>query len=159
MTENGEEKPTFGSRLKEKRLEKGWSQHQLAALASCTNSNISYLESHPNQHPKIETVESLAGALGWDINEARRLAGYPERDDNLTRPEVEKDFGASLEGYRQLSDHGRELVKKQIGTFIDFVSECEKRTSGPSFEEQTSVTPPDEPARRIPGRKKKGKQK
>jgi transcriptional regulator with XRE-family HTH domain len=31
MTEAGKEKTTFGSRLKEKRIERGWSQHYLAA--------------------------------------------------------------------------------------------------------------------------------
>lgn len=91
MTENGKEKTTFSSRLKEKRLEKGWSQHDLASRAGCTNPNISYLESHPEQKPKMETVEALAAALGWPINEALRLAGYRESDDNLTRLEIEDD--------------------------------------------------------------------
>jgi len=58
----------------------------------------------------------LAGALGWPINEARRLAGYPESDDNLTPLEVEEP--------------GREMIKNQIIQLIDFVSKCE----------QTSVT-------------------
>ena len=128
MTENGDEKPTFSSRLKEKRLEKGWSQYQLAARAGCTNSNVSYLEKHPEQKPKLETVEGLAGALGWDINEARRLAGYRESDDNLTPLEVEDDFRQALLGYKGLSEPGRELIKKQIARIIDFVSECERRT-------------------------------
>ena len=152
------EKPSFGSRLKEKRIAKGWSQHQLAARASCTNSNISYLESHPNQQPKIETVESLARALDWDINEARRLAGYLERDDNLTPLEVEKDFGGSLEGYRQLSETGREMVKNQIHRIIDFVSECEKGAEQVGGGEVSGTTP-GEPDKQTPGRRKKGKQK
>lgn len=97
MTENGKENPTFGSRLKEKRIEKGWSQYYLAARAGCTNSNISYLESHPEQKPKLETVEALGAALGWSIQEARRLAGYPESDDNLTSLEVEDDFVSQRE--------------------------------------------------------------
>jgi transcriptional regulator with XRE-family HTH domain len=140
--EIGEEKPTFSSRLKEKRIEKGWSQHYLAARAGCTNSNISYLESHPKQKPKPETVESLATALGWPINEARRLAGYPESDDNLSPLEVEDDFRLSLYGYKELSEQGKGLVKKQIGQIIDFVSECEQgaggQRAGLSFEEQAA---------------------
>jgi transcriptional regulator with XRE-family HTH domain len=130
MTEIGKEKTTFSSRLKEKRIEKGWSQHYLAARAGCTNSNISYLEKHPEQKPKLETVEGLAGALDWPINEARRLAGYPESDDNLSPLEVEDDFRLALHGYRALSEHGRELVKNQIARIIDFALECEGRTSG-----------------------------
>lgn len=127
----GEEKTTFGSKLREKRLEKGWSQYYLASRAGCTNSNISYLENHPKQKPKIETVESLAAALGWAINEARRLAGYTESDDNLSPLEVEDDFRLALYGYKQLSDKGKELVKKQIGVIIDFVRECERGKGGP----------------------------
>jgi len=126
MTENGEEKPTFSSRLKEKRIEKGWSQHYLASLAGCTNSNISYLESHPNQKPKLETVEGLAAPLDWPINEARRLAGYPESDDNLSPLEVDDDFRLALHGFKGLSEHGREMVKKQIAQLIDFVIKCEQ---------------------------------
>jgi len=85
MTENGKPKTTFGSRLKEKRIAKGWSQYQLAARAGFTNPNISYLENHPDHKPKLETVDALAAALGWPINEARRLAGYPEGDDDFVR--------------------------------------------------------------------------
>jgi transcriptional regulator with XRE-family HTH domain len=129
MTEIGEN-PTFSSRLKEKRIEKGWSQYQLAARAGCTNSNISYLEKHPQQKPKLETVEAIAKALDWPVNEARRMAGYRESDDNLSPLEVEDDFRFALHGYKGLSGPGREIVKKQIGQIIDFVSECERRTSG-----------------------------
>jgi transcriptional regulator with XRE-family HTH domain len=121
-----EENPTFGSRLRRKRIAKGWSQHYLASQAGCTNSNISYLENHPGQRPKIETVEALAAALGWPVNEARRLAGYPESDLNISRIETEDDFRFALYGYKQLSERGRELVKKQIGTIIDFILEYEQ---------------------------------
>ena len=158
MTGNGEEKPTFGSRLKEKRLAKGWSQHYLAARASCTNSNISYLESHPNQKPKIETVESLAAALDWPVQEARRLAGYPESDDNLSPGEIERNFGAALHSYKELSGHGRELVKKQIRRIIGFVSECE-RGAEQAAGGGAPGTAPAEPDKRMPGGKKKRKKK
>jgi transcriptional regulator with XRE-family HTH domain len=130
MTGIGDGKTTFSSRLKEKRIEKGWSQYQLAARAGCTNSNISYLEKHPEQKPKLETVEAIARALDWDINEARRLAGYRESDDNLTPLEVEDDFRLALHGFKGLSEPGRELIKKQIGQLIDFAGKCEQGTSG-----------------------------
>jgi transcriptional regulator with XRE-family HTH domain len=128
MTEIGKEKTTFGSRLKEKRLEKGWSQYYLAARADCTNSTISCLESRPEQKPKLTTVEGLATALGWPIEDARRSAGYPESDDNLTPLEVEDDFRLALHGFKGLSEPGRELTKKQIGQLIDFISKCEQAT-------------------------------
>jgi transcriptional regulator with XRE-family HTH domain len=165
--EIAEEKTTFGSVLRKKRMAKGWSQYFLASRASCTNSNISYLESHPNQRPKIETVEALATALDWPVNEARRLAGYPECDLNLSRIEVEDEFRFALYGYKQLSPRGQELVKRQIAMIIDFVSECELETGGEdplaAFERQTANTGPgqgvpemtlDELDRRIAGREK-----
>jgi hypothetical protein len=61
-------------------------------------------------------------------------------DHYLTRGKIEDDFRLSLRGYKQLSEHGQELVKKQIGRIIDFVSECERRTSGLTFEEQALGT-------------------
>lgn len=120
------EKTTFGSRLKEKRIEKGWSQYKLAARSGCTNSNISYLESNPEQRPKLETIEMLARALDWPVNEARRLAGYWESDDNVTPLEVEDDFRLALHGYKGLTADGRELVKEQVAKIIDFVLRCEQ---------------------------------
>jgi len=130
MTEIGDGKPTFSSRLKEKRLEKGWSQYQLTARAGCTNSNVSLLEKHPEQKPKFETVEALARELDWAVNEARRLARYPESDDNFSPLEVEDDFRLALHGFKGLSEPGRELVREQIVRIIDFVSECERWTIG-----------------------------
>lgn len=133
-----EEKPTFGSRLKEKRIEKGWSQYYLASRSGCTNSNISYLENYPKQKPKLETVEALANALEWPLNEARRLAGYPESDDNLSPLEVEDDFRLALHGYKQLSHEARELVKKQIASIIAFAANFEEMSEAAiAFEEQT----------------------
>lgn len=88
------------------------------------------MENHPSQKPKIETVEALSAALGWPINEARRLAGYPESDDNLSPLDVEDDFRLALYGYKQLSESGQDLVKKQIGAIIDFVGKCEGEARG-----------------------------
>lgn len=140
------EKETFGTLLRRKRIEKGWSQYYLASRAGCTNSNISYLETHPDQRPKIETVEALAAALDWPVNEARRLAGYSESDLNLSRADVEEDFRLALYGYKQLSARGRELVKRQIVRVIEFVAECEgegrsRSDADPSEQIQESEVP------------------
>jgi transcriptional regulator with XRE-family HTH domain len=131
IMEISDKNPTFGSRLREKRLAKGWSQYYLAERAGCTNSNISYLENHPHQRPKIETVEALAGALDWPINEARHLAGYPECDLNISRIDVEDEFRYALYGYKRLSARGKELVRRQIGMLIDLVFEFEQGTGEP----------------------------
>lgn len=155
--EIGEENPTFSSRLREKRIAKGWSQYYLASRAGCTNSNISHLESHPDQRPKIETVEALATALGWPINEARRLAGYPESELTISRIEIDDDFRYALYGYKQLSERGQDLVKKQIGLIIDFVSECEQGTGSPDSEVPEMTL--KELDRRITSRGKKEKKK
>jgi transcriptional regulator with XRE-family HTH domain len=167
VMEIAEEKITFGALLREKRIARGWSQYYLASRAGCTNSNISYLESHPNQRPRIDTVEALAAALDWPVNEARRLAGHPESEFNVSRIEVEDEFRFALYGYKQLSPRGRDLVKRQIGIIIDFVSECEQDTSendpAAAFERQTANNAPDrgvpemtldELDRRIMGREK-----
>lgn len=164
-----EKNPTFGSRLREKRLAKGWSQHYLADQANCTNSNISYLETNPDQRPKIETVEALARALDWAVNEARLMAGYPESDMNVSRIEIEDEFRFALYGYKDLSENGRELAKKQIEMIIDLILEYEQRLFGLDNNEMIE-TPPDylqthavpeitldELYKRIGDRKKKGR--
>jgi transcriptional regulator with XRE-family HTH domain len=165
--EIAEKNITFGSLLREKRIAKGWSQYFLASRAGCTNSNISYLESHQNQRPKIETVEALAGALDWPVNEARRLAGYPESDLNVSQVEVEDEFRFALYGYKQLSPRGQDFVKRQIRMIIDFISEFEQSSNGEDpaivFERQTAINGSDqgmpemtldELDRRIKGREK-----
>ena len=123
-----------------------------ATRAGCTNSTISCLESRPEQKPKLATVEGLAGALGWPITEARRSAGYPENDDNLTPLEVEDDFRLALHGFKELSEPGRELTKKQIGQLIDFISKCEQAAGDEVNEIKLSKL-------NIQVRKKKGKKK
>jgi transcriptional regulator with XRE-family HTH domain len=144
--ETGDEKVTFGARLRQKRVEKGWSQYYLASRTGCTNSNISYLETHPDQRPKIETVEALAGALDWPVNEARRLAGYAESDLNVSRSQIEEEFRLALYGYKRLSENGRQMVRKQLTSIIDFVAECEGSGDrpGPGFEDYSVEKAPDQ---------------
>jgi hypothetical protein len=131
MTENGDGNPTFSSRLKEKRLEKGWWQYYLPARAGRTNSNISYVGKHFIPRPKLDMVEGLAAALGWDINEARRLAGYRNSGDNPIplEDEAEDDFVLSLIGCKRLSRNSPETVKRRVRRIIDLVSKYGRRTS------------------------------
>jgi hypothetical protein len=121
MTEDG----------KERRTGKGWRQYYLFARAGRTNSNSSYVEKLFIPGPKLDTVEGIAAALGWDINEARRLAGYRNSGDNPIplEDEAEDDFVLSLIGCKRLSRNSPETVKRQVRRIIDLVNKYGRRKS------------------------------
>jgi hypothetical protein len=116
---------------KERRKGKGWRQYYLFARAGRKNSNISYVGKHFIPGPKLDMVEGLAAALGWDINEARRLAGYRNSGDNPIplEDEAEDDYVLSLIGCKRLSRNSPETVKRRVRRIIDLVSKYGRRKS------------------------------
>jgi hypothetical protein len=70
--------------------------------------------------PNLEIVERIAAALGWPINAVGRLLGYPGSDNNLSL----LHYLLALDGCKELSEQGREMVGKQIARIIEFVSQC-----------------------------------
>jgi hypothetical protein len=55
----------------------------------------------------------------------------PKSDDNLSPLQVEDDYSLALQGYKELSEQGREMVGKQIARIIEFVSQCEQVVENP----------------------------
>ena len=66
---------TFKGRLRALRQAKGWTQQQLADATTppLTQSYISWLETGKREHPRLNTLEALAAALGVS------LAAFGER--------------------------------------------------------------------------------
>lgn len=58
---------TLGERVKQARLEKNWSQVELAAAAGLSNAAISELERDITEKPKMDTLLRVCRALGKDI--------------------------------------------------------------------------------------------
>jgi transcriptional regulator with XRE-family HTH domain len=73
---------TFGELVYQLRVERGWTQEQLARFSGVTVNSISNLERRITALPNIETVERLARAFGIDPEEldARILAGRVEQE-------------------------------------------------------------------------------
>jgi transcriptional regulator with XRE-family HTH domain len=63
----------LGAIIEQLRVERGWSQDQLAERIGITKSSLSRME-HDNQWPRPETLEALATALGVKIYQLFALA-------------------------------------------------------------------------------------
>lgn len=131
----------FGARLREIRIEKGLSQQQVVDRCggAITKSNISRLETYPDQQPTLATVELLSKALDWPIDEARQLAGYARAKIDWSEITT-SELVYVLEKYPLLSDGSRQFVKEQIGSLIRFVLKLEE-AAGFELEEQGRTAP------------------
>jgi len=63
MTVTTAKRPTFGAELRRLRLERGWTQAELARRAGLTRQTINYLE-QDRVSPRFNTLEKLLTALG-----------------------------------------------------------------------------------------------
>ena len=71
---------TTGERVEQLRLQKGWSQAELAAKVGVTRSAINQLESGETKNPRPATLMKLADAFAVD---ERELVGLPVADDDV----------------------------------------------------------------------------
>ena len=55
--------------IKELRMKRGWSQNELSRRSGVRQGVLSYIESGRTKHPRIDTLEALAGALGVPVSE------------------------------------------------------------------------------------------
>lgn len=118
---------SFGKWLKTKREANGLSMRTLTERAGnvCSPSYIAQLETNyyvgkkgsPMQ-PSEEIVEKLAIALGASVNEARKAANYPFRDEAL-------EISNLLPKYNRLSSISRQFVNQQFKETIDFLLSIE----------------------------------
>jgi transcriptional regulator with XRE-family HTH domain len=67
---------TFGEYIKNLRIEKGWSQRELASKIGITSAVISRLESSERKKPSLTTLNAIAQNLGISQFELLKRAGY-----------------------------------------------------------------------------------
>lgn len=70
----------IGERIEQLRMQKGWSQAELAAKVGVTRSAINQLESGETKNPRPATLMKLADALQVD---ERELMGLPVDADDV----------------------------------------------------------------------------
>jgi transcriptional regulator with XRE-family HTH domain len=116
---------TFNEALREKLSEKQIKPAELARRAKITKQNIGRIINN-TRHPITgalpsttrETVEKIANALDWDINEALTLAGYaPETN---YPPEFARQFNRLNELTKDLPEDEREKAIREFKTLVDF---------------------------------------
>ncbi len=57
------------NKLKEKRLEKGWSQHKLSERSGVPQPTICQIENGSRKYPTHENIRKIAKALGINLDE------------------------------------------------------------------------------------------
>lgn len=103
---------TFGALVRELRLQRGWTQEQVARLSGITSNQVSNLEREVCVLPGVETVARLARAFGVEPGtlDPRILADRVEQEaDTVTRREAiqwildqsDRDVAAALERFKE----------------------------------------------------------
>ena len=107
----------FYDRLKESRIKAGLTQEQLAEKLGVAKSTLSGYESG-NREPSVATVAKALEILNIDANYL-----YQDESTNLTELVVSLDEKDIIKKYRNLDDHGKEVVdfllKKEYERCID----------------------------------------
>lgn len=94
----------FYDRLKESRIKAGLTQEQLAEKLGVAKSTLSGYESG-NREPTVATIAKVLDILSIDANYL-----YQDETKSLTELVVSLDEQSLLKKYRDLDDHGKEIV-------------------------------------------------
>lgn len=118
----------FYDRLKESRIKAGLTQEQLAEKLGIAKSTLSGYESG-NREPTVATIAKALDILNIDANYL-----YQDETKSLTELVVSLDEQSLLKKYRDLDDHGRDMV--------DIVLEKEYDRCHPNQSKMTSISHP-----------------
>lgn len=94
----------FNDRLKESRTNAGLTQEQLSEKLGIAKSTLSGYESG-NREPSIATVAKILDILDVDANYL-----YQDEVEKITNVVINIEEKTILEKYRELDEHGREMV-------------------------------------------------
>lgn len=111
---------TTGEKIKKNRIQKGFTQKQLAQKCSMYESQIRKYETG-KIHPKIETLQKIANALQVSVNSLRSDS---ELEMDFLTKYMCKSFDATIESlniehklisdYRSLNAQGRQKAIEQV---------------------------------------------
>ena len=110
----GGETMSIGSRIKEKRIEKGLTRKELATIIGVTPSAVANYENGVSV-PKIEIMSELIKELGCDAN-------YIYQDETISENEsFTYDEQLMIKKYRQLNSDGKEMVDMILNREFQFL--------------------------------------
>ncbi len=92
-------------RIKKIKSKKKVTNEQLAEMTGIPLGTLSKIMAEISDSPKFSNILAICEALGCSVNYI--VTGEPDNDNNYTLEPGEIRF---IENYRQLDDHGRELV-------------------------------------------------
>jgi transcriptional regulator with XRE-family HTH domain len=125
----------FGEMVRVARLEKGWSQRELARRSKKSATYITYIESGRNPSaadnvfkPSRDAVEAISRALGLNMDEALMAAGFaPDNQITLRKPQTLDELIDALEqlGISNLMFHEHDRLRtatpRQLQEVLDAV--------------------------------------
>jgi putative transcriptional regulator len=91
------------SRLRQLREERGYSQNKLGRLADLNPATISLIEARKRQ-PNVETLQSIAGALGVEVRDF-----FPPKGE-APSPESSKDREGGVQHHRTSKSHAERIT-------------------------------------------------
>ena len=109
----------LGEIIREYRLRNKMSMGDFARTSGISKPYVSMLEANKNSNggkpiaPSVETLQKVACTVGISLDELLRKLG-DEEIDLRPSPYSEEEIKV-LNGYRNLSDEGKSLVKSMIG--------------------------------------------
>lgn len=113
---------SIGSRIKEKRIEKGLTRKELANMIGVTPSAIANYENGVSV-PKLEIMSDLIKKLGCDAN-------YIYQDETINKDEtLTYDEQVMIKKYRQLNTDGKEMVDMILNREFQFLEYRRKMES------------------------------
>lgn len=114
----------IGERIKIKRIEKGWSQRDLAAKMNYSNhSTIGKIETGKVDIPQSRIVQfaevlgvSVAYLMGWEEEIKKRPAETAERHFEIL---MDEDIAEIFEDFKGLDAKKRKIVKDLVRSLAD----------------------------------------
>ena len=110
---------TVGIYIKEKRVEKGMSQRELAIASNMSNAEISRIESGLRKQPSGDVLKNIASALHIPCEELFAAAGYIEAT-NIAKIPVHPDPAINENQYLCVSDLTAEEIA-DVKKYIEFL--------------------------------------
>jgi transcriptional regulator with XRE-family HTH domain len=126
---NDELGTTLGDRIRSKRQGKGWTLKDLAAATGLSIPYLSDLERRPGINPTIESVTSIADAVGCTVGDLIGSDGLPapEAPPSLARFLRSDEFNTEVGRIARQRAEDPEVVRQQL---VNFLAVAPRRSSG-----------------------------
>ena len=114
----------IGNRIKQRRIELGWSQRELATKAGYNNnSTIARIESGKVDIPQSKVMKfsevlgvSIAYLMGWDEEIKKNPKGTAERHFEIL---MDEDFISMFDDFHSLDSNKRNIVKNLVRSLAE----------------------------------------